>query len=68
MEHWQATSINKTTTKHQITRQGLNTLRVRALEPGIVFQKILIDTGGLKPTFLGAPQSPRVLRKDIVKN
>ncbi|HSV76957.1 MAG TPA: glycosyl hydrolase 115 family protein [Bacteroidales bacterium] len=68
MEHWQATSINKTTSKHQINRQGLNTLRVRALEPGIVFQKILIDTGGLKPTFLGAPESPRVLRKEIVEN
>jgi hypothetical protein len=30
------------------------------LEPGIVLEKILIDAGGLKPSYLGAPESSRV--------
>jgi len=57
MDNWLANRINKTTTKHQITTTGVHKLRIRVLEPGIVLQKILIDTGGLKPSYLGAPQS-----------
>ncbi|OAV69844.1 hypothetical protein Barb6XT_00263 [Bacteroidales bacterium Barb6XT] len=55
MEQWQANSINQTSTRHTVTAAGTHTLRFRALEPGIVLQKILIDTGGLKPSYLGAP-------------
>lgn len=65
MEQWQANSINITTTRHIISQTGLNTLRFRVLEPGIVLQKILIDTGGLKPSYLGAPESIRVKRENI---
>ncbi len=57
---WQATRIIETTTKHKIEKAGLHHFRIRVLEPGIVLQKILIDTGGLKPSFLGAPESKQV--------
>jgi hypothetical protein len=57
MERWQANRINETKTLHNIMTSGLHKLRIRALEPGIVLQKIMVDTGGLKPSFLGAPQS-----------
>lgn len=60
MEHWQANRINETTTKHQIEGTGVHKLRIRVLEPGIVLQKILMDTGGLKPSYLGAPQSEQI--------
>jgi len=66
MERWQAANINRTTTRHSITKSGLNTLRFRVLEPGIVLQKILIDTGGLKPSYLGPPESSRKLQKELV--
>lgn len=59
MEHWQANRINKTTSSHRIEKPGLHRLRFRVLEPGIVLQKIIIDTGGLKDSYLGAPQSNR---------
>lgn len=58
MEKWQADRINETTTGHEF-KKGLNTVRFRVLEPGIVLQKIMIDAGGLKPSFLGAPESER---------
>lgn len=54
---WQAKRIIETATTHLIGKKGLHTLRIRPLEPGIVFQKIILDMGGLKPSFLGPPES-----------
>jgi glyoxylase-like metal-dependent hydrolase (beta-lactamase superfamily II) len=54
---WQGESIIKSNTKHTISAPGKHTLRFRVLESGIVLEKILINTGGLKPTYLGAPES-----------
>ncbi len=54
---WQSEHIIKSITKHQISQHGKHTLRFRVLEPGIVLEKILINTGRLKPSYLGAPES-----------
>lgn len=56
MEKWQANSINQTVTLHKIEKPGKHSLRFRVLEPGIVLQKIMIDLGGLKKSYLGAPE------------
>jgi len=66
LERWQATNINKTTSNLYVPNPGLHTLRFRVLEPGVVLQKILINTGGLLPTYLGAPESQRKLRRELV--
>lgn len=58
---WQAEHMIHSATKHSITKAGKHTLRFRVLDPGIVLQKILIDTGGLKPSYLGAPESERTV-------
>ncbi len=60
MDRWQANRINITKSKLLIDTIGLHKLRIRVLEPGIVLQKIMIDTGGIKPSFLGAPQSKQI--------
>jgi hypothetical protein len=54
---WQGERIIKTATKMNFGMPGRHTLRVRILDAGIVFEKIMIDFGGLKPTYLGAPES-----------
>jgi hypothetical protein len=54
---WQSEHIIKSLTKHLISQPGKHTLRFRVLEPGIVLEKVLINTGGLKPSYLGAPES-----------
>lgn len=56
---WNAWAINKTTVQQPISSSSTNkhTLRFRVLDPGIVLQKIMIDLGGLKPSYLGAPES-----------
>ncbi len=55
---WVANSIIESATKHHFTSAGLHTIKYRAIDPGIVLQKILLDMGGLKPSYLGAPESP----------
>ena len=54
---WQAEHIITTRTRHQISKKDMHTLRIRPLDPALVMQKIMIDLGGLKPSFLGAPES-----------
>ncbi|WP_321479800.1 glycosyl hydrolase 115 family protein [uncultured Bacteroides sp.] len=54
---WQANSINRTVTTHKIITQGKHILRFRPLDPGIVLQKLMLDTGDLKRSYLGAPES-----------
>lgn len=54
---WQADHVITTTTKHPIAKKEKHTLRIRPLDAALVLQKIMIDFGGLKPSYLGAPQS-----------
>lgn len=56
-EVWVANSIIESVTNHRIDKAGLHTIRFRVLDPGIVLQKIMLDLGGLKPSYLGAPES-----------
>ncbi|QIG88325.1 glycosyhydrolase [Chryseobacterium sp. POL2] len=58
LAEWQAEHIIKSKSKIAIDKRGKHSLRFKVLEPGIVLQKILINTGGLKPSYLGAPESP----------
>ena len=40
-----------------ITKSGYHSLKVWMIDPGIIIEKIMIDMGGLKPGYLGAPES-----------
>ncbi len=38
-------------------KPGRHTIRFYAIDPGVVLQRIIIDAGGLKPSYLGPPDS-----------
>ena len=54
---WQAEHVIVTNTLHHVDKKEKHTLRIRPLDPALVLQKVMIDFGGLKPSFLGAPES-----------
>jgi hypothetical protein len=45
------------TTQHVIATPGRHTLTIHPLDPGVVFDKVVIDLGGLKPTQTGPPET-----------
>lgn len=54
---WQANRIIENVTEHDFPQEGEYSIRIRPLEHGIVIQKIMLDFGGLQPSYLGPPQS-----------
>ncbi|WP_288129911.1 glycosyl hydrolase 115 family protein [Microbulbifer sp.] len=49
--------VRKSESVHKVENPGQHRLRIYAMDPGVTLQKILIDTGGLKPSYLGPPES-----------
>jgi len=64
---WQSEHIINSVTKHKIESVGKHTLHFSVKEAGLVLQKILINTGGLKPSYLGAPESKISTRMETGK-
>jgi hypothetical protein len=57
---WENTVMNNarfSTTKHVISEPGYHTLKVWMIDPGPVLQKIVVNTGDIKSSYLGPPES-----------
>ena len=42
---------------HVISKAGYHTLKIFMIDPGVVLQNIIVNSGGLKPSYLGPPES-----------
>lgn len=49
--------IRKKQSTHKAIQPGKHTLKVWMIDPGVVFQKFVINAGGLKPSYLGPEES-----------
>jgi len=59
---WEASVKNGVRTvksQHTVTAPGAHTFKVWMVDPAVVLQRIVVDTGGVKPSYLGPPESFR---------
>ena len=54
---WVAEGVIRKTSRHAIPAAGQHTLRFWRVDSGVVLQKIVLDFGGVKPSYLGPPQT-----------
>lgn len=52
--------IKKKRTEHTSVKPGKHTLKIWMVDPGVVFQKFVLDLGEVKPSYLGPPESKMV--------
>jgi len=59
---WEQTvkdSIRVVKSEHLLDTPGSHMLKVWMVDPGVVLQRLLVDSGGVRPSYLGPPQSFR---------
>jgi len=56
-EKWVAANIIKTVSTHDIKTKGKHVIKYWMMNPGLVLQKLVVDFGGLKTSYLGPPET-----------
>jgi len=55
-----ADNVHHSMTRHVIAQPGEHVLKIWMVDPAVVLQKVVVDLGGVKPSYLGPPESYRV--------
>jgi hypothetical protein len=56
-EEWVRNNVIVTESEHAVDTPGAHVLKIWMVDPGIVFQKIVIETKEIDPGYLGPPES-----------
>ena len=60
MEGHSANLIKVLSSDHYISKPGKHVIKYWLVDPSVVLEKIVLDRGGVKPSYLGPPESYRV--------
>ncbi len=52
-----ADNVRHSMTSFTLDKPGYHTLKIWMMDPGVVLEKIVVDLGGVKPSYLGPPES-----------
>lgn len=52
-----SSGVSHMISRHRLEKPGDHVLKLWMVTPGVVFERIVIDTGGLRPSYLGPPES-----------
>jgi hypothetical protein len=56
-EQWVANNIIIKTSLHTIVKPGKHVIKYWMISPSVILQKIVLDLGGVKPSYLGPPET-----------
>jgi hypothetical protein len=62
LQDWEASvrdSVRKVKSAHMLADSGYHTLKFWMVDPAVVLQKLVVNLGGVKPSYLGPPESYR---------
>jgi hypothetical protein len=54
---WVANNIIIKTSTHSVNRSGKHTVKYWMVSNAVVLQKLVLDFGGVKPSYLGPPET-----------
>lgn len=66
-DDWVASNIIVTQSRHKVKAPGQHVLKIWMVDPGVVLQKIVVQTREAKPSYLGPPESFRQASSTAVK-
>ncbi|MBK9991803.1 MAG: glycosyl hydrolase 115 family protein [Verrucomicrobia bacterium] len=52
--------VRKVITKHRVDAPGAHVFKFWMIDPGVILQRLVVDCGGLRPSYFGPPESARV--------
>jgi hypothetical protein len=50
-------NCRKLKSTHTVSKPGYHTLKIWMIDPGVVLERVVVNTGGVKPSYLGPPES-----------
>ena len=56
-DRWVSDNANERSTTHGIARPGVHTVKIWMIDPGIAFERLILATRDLPPSYLGPPES-----------
>ena len=55
-------SVRISKSRHTLDKPGYHTLKFWMVDPGVSLQKLVVDLGGVKPSYLGLPRAIAIVK------